>query len=147
MSLEANIPRVVDIPDSFPYGGEWYVRVNRRASAWLAARNAGRNLRLEPSTLVTREMTDEEREARRQRLAERNGPQAKRPAVYPMRRSSAEAYRPKPEVQQSQPAPSRRRTACRRRPGAMASKPVARRAPAFAMENLDRIIAAWLGVA
>lgn len=147
MSLEVSIPRVVDIPDSFPYGGECYVRVNRRASAWLAARNAGKNLRLEPSTLVTREMTDQEREARRQRLADRNGAQAKRPAVYSMRRSSAEEYRPKPAAPRPQPTASHQRTPCRRRPGAKASQPVARRSPAFAIENLDRIIAAWLGVA
>lgn len=111
MSLDVSIPRVVDIPDSFPSGGEWYVRVNRRATAWLAARNAGRNLRLEPSTLVTREMTDQEREARRQRLADRNGTQAKRPAVYRMRRSSAEAYRLQPEVPKPQTPPNPPRAA------------------------------------
>ncbi len=152
MSLDLATVCQVEIPDALPMRGETYLRLNRRAAAWLAARNAGRNLRLEPSQLTVREMTAEEREARRLRLQDRNGSQLKRQAVYTYRRSSTEAYQPKPAPTAPKPEPkadsvptAKATTPCRRR--MKRAKQASSRSPGFAIENLDQIIAKWLGIA
>jgi hypothetical protein len=153
VSLDLASIRAVEIPDRVPWGGEQYQRITRRATAWLAARNAGRNLQLETSQLTVRDMTAEEREARRLRLQDRIGVRVKRQAVYTYRRSSSEAYQPKPAPTPPKPEPqpdpvvtAKATTPCRRRRMKRA-KQASSRSPGFAIENLDQIIAKWLGIA